>query len=44
MVEVEGVDAGLRLQARALEAAFDGAAVAGFQFHVGEPFQRGRRR
>ena len=41
MVEVEGVDAGLRLQARAFEAAFDGAAVAGLQFHIGEPFQRG---
>ena len=39
MVEVKGVDAGLRLQARAFEAALDGAAVARFQFHVGEPFQ-----
>ena len=43
MVEVKGVDAGLRLQARAFEAAFDGAAVARFQFHVGEPFQSGGR-
>ena len=41
MVKVKGVDAGLRLQARAFEAAFDGAAVARFQFHIGEPFQRG---
>src|SRR5437762_80137 len=28
MVEVEGIDAGLRLQSRALEAALDGAAIA----------------
>ena len=42
MVEVESVDAGLRLQARALEAAFDGAAVARFQFHIGEQFESGR--
>ena len=43
MVEVKGVDAGLRLQARAFEAAVDGALFAGFQFHVGEPLQGGRR-
>ena len=41
MVEVKGVDAGLRLQARAFEAAFNGAAVAGFQFHIGKPLQGG---
>jgi len=41
MVKVEGVNAGLRLQARAFEAAFNGAVVAGLQFHIGKPFQRG---
>ena len=39
VMEVKSVDAGLRLKARALEAAFDGAAVAHFQFHVGEQFE-----
>src|SRR5580692_4186688 len=43
MEEVKGIDAGLRLQPRALEAAVDGALSAGFQFHVGEPVQGGRR-
>jgi hypothetical protein len=38
VVKVEGVDAGLRLQTRALEAALDGAALPLFQFQVGEPF------
>ena len=42
VVEVEGVDAGLRLQARALEAALDGAAVTRFQLHVGKQFEGGR--
>src|SRR5438477_6572025 len=37
VVKVEGVDAGLRLQTRALEAALDGAALPRFQFQVGEP-------
>jgi len=41
MMKVEGVNTGLRLQARAFEAAFNGAVVAGFQFHIGKPFQRG---
>jgi hypothetical protein len=41
VVEVEGIDAGLRLQARGLEAAFNGAAVAGLQFHIGQQFERG---
>ena len=41
MVKVEGVNAGLRLQARAFETAFNGAVVAGLQFQVGKPFQRG---
>ena len=33
---------GCALQARALEAALDGAALAGFQFHIGEPLDGGR--
>jgi hypothetical protein len=37
MVEVKAIDAGLSLQVRTLEAALDGPAVTGFQFHVGEP-------
>ena len=37
MVEVESVDAGLRLQTRTLEAALDGAALPLFQFLVSEP-------
>ena len=41
MVEVEGIDGGLRLQARAFEAPFDGALRAGLQFHIGEPLQGG---
>jgi hypothetical protein len=41
MLELKGIDAGLRLQARAFEAAVDGALFAGFQFHVGQPFQSG---
>jgi len=43
MEEVKGIDAGLRLQTRAFEAAVDGALFASFQFHVGEPLQGGRR-
>ena len=42
MTEVKGVDAGLSLQARALEPAFDSAATTRLQLHVGQPFQRGR--
>ena len=42
VVKVEGVDAGLRLQTRALEAALDGTAVARFQLHIGEQFESGR--
>jgi hypothetical protein len=42
VVEVEGVDAGLRLQTRAPEAALDGAAVTRFQLHVGKQFEGGR--
>jgi hypothetical protein len=38
MEELESVDTGLRLQARAFVAAVDGALFAGFQFHVGQPF------
>jgi len=42
MVEVESVDAGLRLQTRQLEAPFDGASVTGIQFHIGQQFDSGR--
>ena len=38
--EVEAVDRVLRMQPRQTEAAFDGTAVAGFQFQIGERFQR----
>ena len=41
MGEVELVEGGLRGEARELEAALDGAAVAGFQFQVGQTFQGG---
>ena len=41
MVELEAIDGVLRLQARQLEAAFDGAAVAGFQFQIRQSFQGG---
>ena len=41
MVKVKGINGGLRLQTRAFETAFNGTAVAGLQFHIGEPFQRG---
>ncbi len=41
MVEQKGVDAGLRLEARAYVAAFDGVLFAGLQFQVGQPFQGG---
>jgi hypothetical protein len=34
VVKVKSVDSGVRLQPRRLEAAFDGAAVAGLQFHI----------
>ena len=43
VMEVKGVDAGLRLQTGAFEAAVDGALFASFQFQVGEPLQGGRR-
>ena len=39
MLEVEGVNTGLRLQARAFEAAFNGAVIACLQFHISKPFQ-----
>jgi len=42
VMEVKGIDAGLRLKTRAFESALDGAALARFQFHVGEQFERGR--
>ena len=42
VVEVESVNARLRLQARALEATLDGAPPARLQFHVCEPFDGGR--
>ena len=42
VMEVKGIDAGLGLEARASEAPFDGALRARFDFHVGEPFERGR--
>ena len=41
MLKMEAVNTGLRLQARAFEAAFNGAVVAGLQFHIGKPFQSG---
>jgi hypothetical protein len=41
MVEVESVNGSLRLKTRQLEAALDGAAVAGIQFHIGEHLDRG---
>ena len=37
----ERVDAGLGVEAGELEAALDGAAVAGFQFKIGQAFQGG---
>ena len=43
VVEVEGIDTGPRLQARTFEAPLNRALGARFDFHVGEPFQRGRR-
>ena len=42
MMKVERVDARLRLQARTLEAALDGAALSRFQFQVGKQFDGGR--
>jgi len=42
VMEVESVNARLRLQARALEAALNGARPARLQFHVCEPFEGGR--
>ena len=42
-MEVKGVDAGLRLQAGAFEAAVDGALFTSFQLQVGEPLQSSRR-
>ena len=43
MLEVKGIDAGLSMQARESETPFNGALRAGFDFHVGEPFQGSRR-
>ena len=43
VVEVERIDAGLRMQARATEAALDGALFARIQFHVRQPLQGGCR-
>jgi hypothetical protein len=34
MLKAEAVNTGLRLQARAFETAFNGAVVAGLQFHI----------
>ena len=42
-MEVKSVDAGLGLQARAAEAALNGALRTSFDFHIGEPLQRGSR-
>ena len=42
MVEVERVDTGLRLQVRTLEAAFDGTALARFQFQIGQQLDGSR--
>ena len=39
MVKVEAVDGRLALQARELEAAFDGTLVTGFEFAIEECFQ-----
>jgi hypothetical protein len=36
VLEVKGVDAGLRVQAGEVEAALDGPAVAGFQFKISQ--------
>ena len=41
VVEVKVVDAGLRVEAGEVEAALDGAAVAGLQFQIGQTFQGG---
>ena len=41
VMKVERVDAGLRLQARGLKAAFNRAALLRFQLDVGQPFERG---
>src|SRR6476646_6646289 len=43
MLELKGIDTWLRLQTRTFVTSFDGALFACFQFHVGQPFQRGRR-
>ena len=43
MEEVKGIDAGLRLQTRAFEAAVDSTLSASLQFHIGEPLQGVRR-
>jgi hypothetical protein len=39
VLEVEAVDGVLAMQAGHAEAAFDGAAVAGVEFEIGERFQ-----
>ena len=41
VLEVKGVDAGLRMEAGEVEAALDGAVVAGLQFEIGQAFQGG---
>jgi len=43
MLEVEGIDARLRLQPGTFEAAIDGALFSSLQLHVQEPFQRRRQ-
>ncbi len=39
VLEVKGVDAGLRMEARGVEATLHGAAVAGLQFEIGQAFE-----
>ena len=41
VLEVKGVDAGLSVEAREVEPTIDGAAVAGFQFKIGQCFESG---
>ena len=43
MLKQEGVNGVLHMQAGAVKTPLDGAAVARFQFQVGEPFQGSRR-
>ena len=39
VLEVKGVDAGLRMEAGEVEAALDGAAVTGLQLEIDQAFQ-----